>query len=86
MWQRQRDVLGVLRLVCKHWRAVVDCSVEALRPRVLKLGHMVTRFPHLHALALTQCSNIRNRDFYVLGRAGLRLQALALGDDSSKPW
>jgi hypothetical protein len=58
----------------------------ALRPRVLKLGHMVTRFPHLHALALTQCSNIRNRDFYVLGRAGLRLQALALGDDSSKPW
>jgi hypothetical protein len=37
-------------------------------------------------LELVSCRNVRNRDLYMLGRAGMQLTQLVLGDDSNKPW
>mmetsp|Transcript_5604 Transcript_5604/g.12412 ORF Transcript_5604/g.12412 Transcript_5604/m.12412 type:complete len:724 (+) Transcript_5604:271-2442(+) len=75
-----------LRLVCQHWRAVVDHNLESLTPNSMKPKLIVTRFPNLKVLHLTNCANVRNRDLLVLSRSGLRLHTLTLGDDANKPW
>lgn len=38
-------------------------------------------------LELMHCPNVRNRDLYVLAQSPLlQLRALAIGDDTNKPW
>ncbi|KAG1655240.1 hypothetical protein FOA52_007972 [Chlamydomonas sp. UWO 241] len=75
-----------LRSVCRHWRNVVDHHLEALTPSELQAKVLVSRFPNLKSLHLTNCSNIRNRSLLIISRAGLALHTLTLGDDVCRPW
>lgn len=74
------------RLVCVHWKAVVDHNIEVLSPNSMKSKQIVTLFSNLKTLHLTSCANIRNRDLLILSRSNLKLQTLTLGDDTNKPW
>lgn len=75
-----------LRLVCRHWRGVVDNNLETLTPSVLQTRVLVKRFPNLKVLHLTNCANIRNKDLLIISESGLSLHTLTLGDDTNKPW
>jgi hypothetical protein len=75
-----------LRLVCQHWRAVVDEHLTCLRPPELHSKALAARFPNLTALHLSSCTNVRNRDLQLLASGGLRLRTLLLGDDANRPW
>jgi len=75
-----------LRGVNHHWRSAVDQNLDALTPSSLMSKLITLRFPNLRLLHLTNCSNVRNRDFKLLSRAGLRLHTLSIGDDVRKPW
>jgi len=74
------------RLVCRHWRGVVDHELESLSPTAMLSATLVRRFPNLKVLHLTNCNNVRNRDLLNISRSGLRLHTLTLGDDMMKPW
>lgn len=74
------------RLVCRHWKSVVDHNIEILSPNSMKSKQIVTLFSNLKTLHLTNCANIRNRDLLILSRSSLKLQTLTLGDDTNKPW
>lgn len=75
-----------LRLVCRHWRAVIDHDLESLTPTEPHTRALVLRFPNLKVLHLTNCANVRNRDLQTISSSGLALHTLTLGDDSKKPW
>ena len=75
-----------LRLVCRHWRSVVDSDLETLSPNSMLARVLVSRFPNLRVLHLTNCDHIRNRDLQIISRSGLHLHTLTLGDDACKPW
>ncbi|KAG2496929.1 hypothetical protein HYH03_004935 [Edaphochlamys debaryana] len=77
-----------MRLVCRHWRAVVDAHLEVLAPSVMKIRSVITRFASLRVLHLDHCANIRNRDLLVLARSptAAHLHTLTLGDDRARPW
>lgn len=76
-----------LRLVCRHWLAVVDNHLETLTPSLMWTRVIIRRFPNLRTLHLTGGCKARNRDLALLSNAArCQLQTLTLTDDPEHPW
>lgn len=77
-----------LRLVCRHWLAVVDGHLETLTPTLMWTRVIIRRFPNLRTLHLTSGCKARNRDLAILSSSAAKrqLQTLSLTDDPEHPW
>eukprot|EP00884_Botryococcus_braunii_P004619 jgi/Botrbrau1/14158/Bobra.182_3s0098.1 len=80
------NALKLMRLVCKRWRQAVDRNLEILRPLKAKIHTVIAQYPALKMVDLSACQNVRNRNLSILGRSGLRLQALYIGQATNSTY